>query len=293
MKKHIIAISIKLLSLLPLNAVRAIGKLIGFIMLNFSKRSSARLRHNLLITGLATPETIDAMAKKSAQAFGMTLAESILIAWRKDPKYIQSLCDVDDESFADIHKVLDNGEKVMFLTPHMGNFDLCFKCMIYRLPTDVTILYKPNKDPILNQIMLDGRIEVNVHPEPTTARGVRNLIRHFQAGGDIGILPDNVAAAGSGEWVKFFGQDVYAATLTAKIYQQYQPTTVILRSIRTKNGFKMSLVPFKPSSNDTHAIMQELYQVTESIILEAPEQYYWSYDRFRNVNNSKPKPQEG
>mgnify|MGYP003439295161 CR=1 FL=1 len=30
----------------------------------------------------------------------------------------------------------------------------------------------------------------------------------------------------------------------------------------------------------------------EKLIIEAPEQYYWSYDRFRNVDGAKPKPNE-
>jgi len=80
----------------------------------------------------------------------------------------------------------------------LGNFELALKYYLYNLPLDIKFLYKPTKNPIINQIMLDGRKESNASPEPTNSKGVRTLMKHFQDGGDIGILPDNVAAGGSG-----------------------------------------------------------------------------------------------
>jgi lauroyl/myristoyl acyltransferase len=38
--------------------------------------------------------------------------------------------------------------------------------------------------------------------------------------------------------------------------------------------------------------LKELCKNIEKLIIEAPEQYYWSYDRFRNVDGAKPKPNE-
>jgi KDO2-lipid IV(A) lauroyltransferase len=291
MKKILIEIIIQLLSMLPLCVIRGIGCLVGDISLKFSKRSAARLRKNLLITGLANPSNIDEMVRKTAHAQGMTLVEALLIAWRKDRKYIESLCNVDQDSFNLVNDALARGERILFFTPHIGNFELALKYYLYNLPLDIKFLYKPSKNPIINQIMLDGRKESNASPEPTNSKGVRTLMKHFQDGGDIGILPDNVAAGGSGDWLKFFGQDVYATTLAAKIYQQYKPMTIIMQSIRTKKGFDMKFIQFKPTSDDTHTLMQELYNTLEKMVLEAPEQYYWSYDRFRNVDNASPRPQ--
>ncbi len=293
MKKFIINIVLKLLSLLPLKAIRGIGKLVGILSLKLSKRSSKRLRHNLLITGLASPANIDKMVKDTAQAMGMTLVEALLIAWQKNMKRIEQMCTVVDQASYDlVYNTLASGKKILFFTPHIGNFEIGLKYYTHRLPIDIKILYKPSKNKIINEIMLNGRTESNIYPEPTTRRGVMALMKHFQDGGDIGILPDNVASGGNGDWVKFFGQDVYATTLSAKIYQQHKPTTMIMRCIRTAKGFDIGFIPFTPSSDDTKTIMQELYHVIESMIREAPEQYYWSYDRFRTVQNAKPKPNQ-
>ena len=64
------------------------------------------------------------------------------------------------------------------------------------------------------------------------------MMKHYQNGGDIGILPDNVASGGNGEWVKFFDNYVYATTLTAKLCQNNDTSAVIVQTLRTKKGFK-------------------------------------------------------
>lgn len=291
MKKFFITTLMKLLSLLPLSVIRWIGATIGLISLKFSKKSAKRLPHNLLITGLATPETVDELTKKTAQALGMTFTEAALIAWQKNKNRITKLSQVD-ESFYAVKRLMEEGKNIVFLTPHIGNFEVAVKYFSYYLPMDIQILYKPSKDPVLEEIMVEGRSEPNITPVPTNRKGVLSLMKHLKSGGSIGILPDNVASGGDGEWVKFFGQDVYATSLAAKICQIPDTHVVIVANTRTKKGFHSRCIPFKPSNDDTHDIMQELYSELEKLVRETPEQYYWSYDRFRHPDNAKPKPEE-
>ena len=291
MKKIIINSILSLLSKLPLSMIRALGSCVGLISLKLSNKSAKRLPHNLLITGLATPETVAKMTKDTAKALGMTLAESALIAWQKDKKRINKLLHVDEESFGEVKRLMESGKNVVFLTPHIGNFEVAVKYFSYHLPMNIQILYKPSKDPVIEEIMLEGRRESNITPVPTNRKGVLSLMKHLKSGESIGILPDNVASGGDGEWVKFFGQDVYATSLSAKICQIPDTHVVIVSSIRTPKGFFSKCVTFKPQSMETQPIMQELYHEIEKLVREAPEQYYWSYDRFRHPLNAKPKPE--
>ena len=289
MKKMILNSLLWLLSKLPLTAIRWLGANLGLIALRLSKKSAHRLPNNLLLTGLATPATVKEMTRNTARALGMTLAEAALIAWPKNRRRIDEIF-VVDQSFYAVKKILEAGNNVVFLTPHIGNFEVAVKYFAYHLPMKLNILYKPAKDPLLEEIMFKGRSEANILPVPTTRRGVLSLLKHLKSGGCIGVLPDNVASSGDGEWVKFFGQDVYATSLAAKITQIPATTVVIVSSLRTKSGFYSKCVPFEPSGSTTQAIMQELYLAIEELVREAPEQYYWSYDRFRQPQNAKPKP---
>ncbi len=289
MKKILLTSLLSLLSRLPLCAIRWLGGTVGLISLRLSNKSAKRLPHNLLITGLATSETVEQMTRDTAKALGMTLVEAALIAWRKDRRLIDKLSSVD-ESFYEVKRLMEAGQNIVFLTPHIGNFEVAVKYFAYHLPMNIQILYKPSKDPVIEEIMLSGRTENNITPVPTTRKGVISLIKHLKNGGCIGVLPDNVASGGDGEWVKFFGQDVYATSLAAKICQMPNTHVVIVQNLRTKTGFSSKCIPFKPSNNETHDIMQELYSAIELLVREAPEQYYWSYDRFRHPESAKPKP---
>jgi lauroyl/myristoyl acyltransferase len=106
MKKSILNTLLWLLSKLPLSAIRWLGATIGLISLRFSNKSAKRLPHNLLITGLATPDTIKQMTRDTAKALGMTLTEAALIAWQKDRQRITKLSEVD-ESFYRVKKLLE------------------------------------------------------------------------------------------------------------------------------------------------------------------------------------------
>jgi KDO2-lipid IV(A) lauroyltransferase len=290
MKKFIINSLFWSLSRLPLAGVRCLGSMIGTISLCLSNKSAQRLPYNLLLSGLATPDTVKQLTKATAKALGMTLAEAALIAWAKDKERISRLIQVD-ESFYAVKELLCSGSNVVFLTPHLGNFEIAVKYFAYHLPIDLQILYKPAKNLILEEIMFKGRQETNILPVPTTRRGVLSLIKHLRNGGCIGLLPDNVASAGDGEWVKFFGQDVYATSLAAKISLLPQVRVIIVQSIRTKTGFLLKCIPFIPESPGIPQVMQQLYSKLEEMVRLAPEQYYWSYDRFRKPNHAKAMPQ--
>ncbi len=289
MKKIIINNLLSLLAKLPLSGVRFLGTLIGIVSLYLSNKSAKRLPQHLLLTGLASKDTVKTLTKATAAAQGMTLAEAALIAWNKDRDQITSLVSVD-ESFYMVKKLLESGEAVVFLTPHIGNFEIAVKYFAYHLPMEIQILYKQAKDPVLEEIMFNGRSEANILPVPTTRKGVLSLMKHLRAGGCIGILPDNVASGGDGEWVKFFGQDVYATSLAAKISQIPKTNVIMVHSLRTPTGFSVKCIPFVPASADIQQIMQQLYSALEDIVREAPEQYYWTYDRFRHPSNAKAKP---
>lgn len=279
-----------ILSFLPLSLVRGLGSFVGIIALKLSKRTANRLKSNLLKASIANTNNIEEIALKSAKEMGKTLIESALLGWSRS-RNLDYLFDVD-HSFDKVFELKKQGKRLLFLTPHIGNFEVAMKFFGKYLPINICYLYKPTKDKDFNEIMLNGRKSSNVHPEPTTRKGVLAMMKHYQDGGDIGILPDNVASGGNGEWVKFFGNYVYAATLTAKLCQNPDTCAVLVQSLRTSKGFRSRCVIFEPKSNEINTITQELYNEIEKMVMDAPTQYYWSYDRYRDVGHAKPKPQD-
>ena len=279
-KLLIIKLIFRLLSYLPLSVLRGLGGVIGIISVKFSKRSGKRLKANLLATGICTEENVDKVAQDAAREWGKTIIESVTIAWQRPATKCMELA-LQRSNFEQVLAAIKHGP-VLFLTPHIGNFEIGIKATSAIVTDSVfNILYKPSKDPVFNAIMLGGRTEANINPVPTTRHGVVQLLRALKSGGIAGILPDNVASGGDGVWVDFFGKKVYATTLTAKFILFPSVTTFFTSTLRVKEGFVIDYIPYVPQTTEVALIVQDLYKMLEVMVLETPTQYYWSYDRFR------------
>lgn len=285
MKHKILRGLIKLLSYLPLSVLRSLGGIIGIIAMKLSKRSSKRLRANLIITGMCTEENANEMAKKTAMELGKTLVETTCIAWQRTKEQNAKLI-VKAKNFDIMEKELLSGKPIVFLTPHISNFEIALKYTASKIPRVFTVLYKPSKDQWFNDMMIKGRTEDNIKPVPTNRQGVFTLAKDLRAGGVIGVLPDSIASSGDGVWVEFYGKKVFATTLAAKMAMTPGAVSFIVATIRVKGGFEVEYIPFTPSSSDIATVVQDIYHVIEKVVLQAPEQYYWSYDRFRVPNHA-------
>ena len=272
------------MSFLPLNLLRSIGALVGIIGIKFSKRARLRLRNNLLITNLANNNNIDSLMSKTAKELGKTLIETVSVAWFRSKKHNASLI----KNWYGLDLVLEmekQNRPLVFLTPHIGNFEVAIKAVLHKIKTPITILYKPSKNKWFNELMLRGRSDTNIKPVPTNKAGVIALVKALKRDEAIGILPDSVASQGEGEWVKFFGCDVFATTLASKMAMFYNAVTFIVGSYRVKGGFNIEFIPYY--RQDNIAKVQDIYAIIEKIILKAPTQYFWSYDRFRIPDHAK------
>lgn len=273
------------MSFLPLQLLRNIGSVVGFIAYKFSTRSSNRLRANLLATGMCNEANLEKFARQTAKELGKTLIESIAVVWYRTPTQCSKLV-TQGLNFEQMMKATKLGP-VLYFTPHIGNFEIGAKSTASILPQRIfNILYKPAKDPVFNTIMLKGRSAVNIKPHPITRRGISSFIRALKEGGLVGLLPDNVASSGDGVWVNFFGNKVFATTLAAKLTLLPHVKTFFVYTLRTNNGFTMNYLPFEPKGTDIASIVQDLYVMLETIVQKAPTQYYWSYDRFRKPSHA-------
>lgn len=285
MKLFLLLTLFKLISFLPLSMLRALGGMVGIIALKLSKRAGKRLRANLLVTGVCTKENIDKFVHATAKELGKTLLETVAIAWQKPANLIAQLV-TQGANFDQVVAAAKTGA-VVLITPHIGNFEIGIKAtaaIIQDKP--FSILYKPSKDSVFNAIMLKGRTADNINPVPTTRRGIVSLLRTLKSGGILGILPDSVASSGDGVWVDFFGQRVFATTLAAKLTLLPGVSTFFVSALRVKDGFVIDYLPYAPATEDVALIVQDIYRMLETVVLSAPTQYYWSYDRFRTPSHA-------
>ncbi len=179
-------------------------------------------------------------------------------------------------------RAIDQGRGVIFLTPHLGCFEIIAQVIASRTP--LTALYRPPKMPVLQPLLEQARSRQGLHLAPANLSGVRLLLRTLRNAGCVGILPDQVPGAGEGVWADFFGKPAYTMTLPAKLATMSGAPLVLSYAERLPRGagFAVHFVPFDqvlPSTQEEQA--QTINAAMESLIARCPAQYFWSYNRYK------------
>jgi KDO2-lipid IV(A) lauroyltransferase len=263
----------QLLSALPLPLLHLIGSFAGWVVYAASPTYRQRMRANLMQAGYRhlLPTAI-------AEA-GKGVLELPFI-WCARPERVLASAELHDWQVA--QQALDSGKGVIFLTPHLGCFEIIAQAIASRTP--LTALYRPPRKAALRPLLEQARARQGLSLAPANLSGVRTLLKTLRNGGSIGLLPDQVPGNGEGVWVPFFGRPAYTMTLPAKMQQMSGAAVVLSYAERLPNGrgFAIRFVPFEEALEGTPAEQARTFnQTMEALIARCPAQYFWSYNRYK------------
>lgn len=180
-----------------------------------------------------------------------------------------------------LHDALAEKKGVVLIVPHFGTWEV-MNAWVAQF-TEMTILYKPVKNPAADNFVRSARSREQANLVPTDETGVRQIFKALKQGGTTVILPDHTPNVG-GELVPMFGLPLESSNLSAKLIQKTKAKALLLYAIRNDaHGFDMHIEPisdeiYHGSANDgTEVIHHEI----EKLIQRFPEHYHWSYKRFK------------
>jgi KDO2-lipid IV(A) lauroyltransferase len=181
------------------------------------------------------------------------------------------------------------GKAILFLTPHMGSFEIAAQYAAHRVP--ITVLYRRPKAAWIEPLMREGRGRANVRLVPADFSGVREIFGAMKRGEAAGFLPDQVPGVGEGEWSDFFGRSAYTMTLAAKLAERDNVACFLAFAKRLPRGegYSILLRPLTPARAGESAT-RRLNRALEELITECPEQYLWGYNRYKTPEGAKPVP---
>ena len=183
-----------------------------------------------------------------------------------------------------VEAAIARGRGIIFLTPHLGCFEITAQYYAYRAPARVplTVLYRPPKKKALEPLMLLGRDRPNMRLASADLRGVRLLLRALKRGEAIGILPDQAPGVGEGEWAEFFGRPAYTMTLAARLAEVTDAQTILAYAQRLPRGrgYRLHFAPM-PEPLAGEASARTLNRALEGLIRLCPAQYGWGYNRYK------------
>jgi KDO2-lipid IV(A) lauroyltransferase len=125
---------------------------------------------------------------------------------------------------------------------------------------------------------------------PADVSGVRDVLNALKRAEAVGFLPDQVPSVGEGEWAEFFGRPAYTMTLAAKLAQRegVQCFLAFGRRLPRGRGYAIVLRPLPPALPGERPARQ-LNRALEALVRECPEQYLWSYNRYKVPKGVKPQ----
>lgn len=176
---------------------------------------------------------------------------------------------------------------VVFLTPHLGCFEITAQGLAERYHEEygpITVLYRPARQPALNEVIETARRREGLETAPTTLAGVRQMIKALRAGRAVGLLPDQVPPDGMGQWAPFFGQSAYTMTLAARLILQTGATPLLVWGERLSGGqgFRLRFQGLaEPLAQDLDTAVEQINREMEALIRQCPQQYLWGYGRYK------------
>ena len=185
------------------------------------------------------------------------------------------------------------------VAPHHGNWELLNQWLAARTP--LAILYRPPESAIgeafLQRVRADdgGRVT----QVPAEGAAVRQLLRTLQAGGVVGILPDQQPKAGEGVFAPFFGIQALTMSLLPRLASRTGATVLFACCERIDApgatpafALRIEAAPDGIDAADPATGAQALNAGVERIARRDPAQYQWTYKRYklRPPESGEPNP---
>lgn len=261
----------RILGLLPLPLLHALGVALGWLVYGVDRRYRARFCENIALIGADRR-----LRRRAIGEAGKSITELAAIWGRSEAAVLRLVREV--RGWDAIERCGDRG--IVFLTPHLGCFEIASIFIAAR--RDLTVLYRKPKLAWLAPVMQAGRARRGVSLAPADLSGVKMLLKSLKTQRSVGILPDQVPSSGDGAWSSFFNRPAYTMTLPARLAAQTGAAVVMVAAERLKRGrgyrLHFEAIELPP---DLEAAVAFINQTVENWAKRFPEQYLWSYNRYK------------
>ena len=274
---------LRLFANLPLRWSRKIGEILGWVMASTDNeiRRVSQINIAHCLPALSKKQQVS-LVKKSLMASGKGLTEMGAVWYWPTNKLMRLVDQVTGEHY--VKQALAQGNGVILALPHLGNWEFMGAFLGYQY--QVTGMARPLRMASLNTLVVKARVRHGGRLVTTDAMGVRSLYQTLSQGGMVGILPDQEPSMGRGIFAPFFNIEAKTAVLVPRLIEKTEATVILGYALRNPSGSGFHIhfqrAPPMISGGDLYATTAKLNHAIESCVSAFPEQYIWSYQRFRS-----------
>lgn len=230
-----------------------------------------------------TPSEIVRLSKKVFEYLGKNTGEMLRATKVQNLRQLEEFLVV--AGYENFQKANAKGKGVIFLTCHLGAFDLQVSVMALK-GLNPNIIGTPLKDEKLNELLWDYR---NKFGAVAIERGKETfrLIKVLKSGGSVALLIDQDTKVKS-TFVEFFGKlastPVGVTVLALKTGAAIVPTYVHLGKDWKQHMQILPEISLSVSGDEERDIQENTQMLTdliENVIRKHPEQWVWMHERWK------------
>ncbi len=272
--QHFLSFLFRTLSHIPLPLMQRVGAMLGWLVWLLSPTYRRRLESNARAAGF-TP----AQYRGSIGAMGALVGE---LPWLwMGPAGASVLHRVEWQGEAALEQVLQAKKGAIVITPHLGCWEMVGQALGERYLAQygaLSALFRPARKAWLASLVAQSRNRPFLQMFPTGFTGVRHLLRALKNGGYVCVLPDQVPPAGMGAWANLWGRPAYTMTLISRLAEQSGAPVIACWCERLEytGRYRIHL-----EQVDNVRTPEALNNHIEKMIRNRPDQYLWSYARYK------------
>ncbi len=281
--------AIKLFACLPLGLVTAIGALLATLISYLPLKWASAYRVALVNIMLCYPEMsyreAAALARRSLRQTGRTLTEFSHV-WTRAPE--QSLARISQVTgLAPLQQAYAEKRPVLLLTLHQSSWELPNLLLAQEAP--MTVFYQTHDNQALNALVTQARESTGSTLVPANTRGIKAGLAAMARAEAVAILVDHNPASSNNPQALLFNHLVRTSNLPHKLIQRYEPLVFFVgcyRGAGKHNDVRVyiELAPESIYSDDEILSLSAMNEKLAELINRYPEQYHWTYKRFRRIN---------
>ncbi len=232
----------------------------------------------------ALPELSD-VAKKNIlknmwNNYGKILAEYIFLKdFRLSKKFSSNIIIENQE---ELEKIKKDSKPVIFISGHFNNFEL-MAMHIEKSGIDLAAIYRPLNNIFLNPIMEKIRKKYICKKQIKKGiSGTKEILKNFKNGTSIALMIDQRVSEGIQS--NFFNDKAFTTTIPAQFVKKFDANIVPVYIERLEaNKFKLKIFnKIKFSKNESlESITLSLNEILEKMIIQNPEQWIWTHNRWK------------
>ena len=199
----------------------------------------------------------------------------------------QILSKVRFENEVILEKALQSGKPIIFITAHYGNWELGTLAIAARF-TPISVVGRPLDWTWANRILTATREQFGVRMIPKR-KAMKEMIGVMKAGGALGLVVDQNTASKEGILIDFFGKRARHTPAAAILARKFN--AVVIPVYSHSDDYRHWTVTFHEpipmeKSDDVDADIlrhvQKQAEITEKIIREKPDEWFWLHQRWKN-----------